>query len=81
MTSSTNDILETWPEEPDPATLSRLVDTHAHPTDYKRFSDDPDYRAAADSLHLNKVSPSSCGHQVQLLASDRLMYVRSSYVR
>ena len=33
--------------------LQRLVDTQAHPTDFKPF--DSDYRDAADQLHLHKV--------------------------
>ena len=53
-----------WPAEPDPSILSSLVDTHAHPTDYKRFSDEPEYRAAAGTLSLHKVSFARARHQV-----------------
>lgn len=49
-------ILESWPGEPDEDILQLLVDAHAHPTDYKRFSLDKEYRGAAEQLRVSKVS-------------------------
>ena len=41
--------------EPEPNVLRDLVDTHAHPTDYKGFPDELEYRDAAGKLSLHKV--------------------------
>lgn len=48
-------ILEAWPERPDDDILHLLVDAHAHPTDYKRFNDEPEYRSHADKLAVRKL--------------------------
>ena len=46
-----------WPKEPDARLLKSLVDTHAHPTDYKQFKDEKEeYRDFTSSLALRKVS-------------------------
>lgn len=46
-----------WPENPDAKLLERLVDTHAHPTDYKQFRVHKEqYRDYTASLALSKVS-------------------------
>lgn len=46
----------TLPDEPDIDALALLVDSHAHPTDFKGFSSNQDgYRDAAGSLHLHRV--------------------------
>lgn len=48
--------LPDWPEEPDEQILSCIVDTHAHPTDYKRFLEqDAQYRAKTAEIALAKV--------------------------
>ena len=48
--------LPDWPEEPMSEIMHDLVDTHAHPTDYKRFVEEKaEYRDATGHLSLNKV--------------------------
>lgn len=55
-----------WPESPDAKLLERLVDTHAHPTDYKQFRlHKEQYRDCTAALALSKVSLSLAFYQTR----------------
>jgi len=44
-----------WPKQPRAEILKDIVDSHAHPTDYKQFRDDAEYRNHAGSVWMQKV--------------------------
>lgn len=49
--------LPDWPSEPNAELLGRLVDSHAHPTDYRRFLEEKEeYRDCTSSILVQKVS-------------------------
>jgi len=65
-----------WSEEPDEACLSELTDVHAHPTDYRQFTEK--YRDETGKISLGKVNITYTDSQEVVRIADLRCVCRSS---